>query len=215
MIVTCGGPINTQDSQYFLAPPLWWIISQRFGLWVTIFADLIFGCHSTSNFQHICQNNFSLQNRYLPGLCTHLEGTHPLLFSEFQLMNQIFGSTALITVDVTHKSLTSNFQHICQYNFYLPNPQPPRLCTHLEGTHLLLFPEFQLMNPIFGSTALITVDHPSKPQSTITITTHSNHSPVTAKPQPKHIPMPPSARIHQHIGPSMWMLGLVVFRSRV
>ena len=156
MIVTCGGPINTQDFAHTIILTHWWIISRRFGLWITTFADLIFGCHSTSNLQHIWQNNFSLPNRYLPRLCTHLEGTHPLLF-----------------------------------------------------------PEFQLMNPIFGSTALITVDHPSKPQSTITITTHSNHSPITTNPQPKHIPMPPSARIHQHIGPSMWILGLAVFRSRV
>ena len=109
---------------------------------------------------------------------------------------------------------TLNFQHISQHSFSLPNRNHPRLCTRLEGTHPHLFPEFQLMNQIFGSTTLITVHYPPKPQSTITITTPSVHNQIQTKPQPKHIPMPLSARISQHITPTTWIPGLAVFRGR-
>jgi hypothetical protein len=55
-----------------------------------LFEELDFGCHPTSNSQHICNHNFYLLNLQQPRLCTHLEDTHPPLFPEFQLMKPIF-----------------------------------------------------------------------------------------------------------------------------
>jgi len=109
---------------------------------------------------------------------------------------------------------TLNFQHMSQHSFSLPNRNHPALCTHLEGTYPLLFSEFQPMNQIFWSSALITVHHHSKSQSTSTSTIQYTHSTIKTKPQLKHTLMPLSAHTCQGVTCPIWIPGLTVFSGR-
>jgi hypothetical protein len=68
----------------------WCTFSRRFALCNLQLQNWILSHHFTLNFQHISQHSVSLPNRNHPALCTHLEGTYPLLFPEFQLMKPIF-----------------------------------------------------------------------------------------------------------------------------
>jgi hypothetical protein len=140
----------------------------------------------------------------------------------------LLGTTPLVdtlitfwTLDILFEELdfgchpTSNSQHICNHNFYLLNLQQPRLCTHLEDTHPPLFPEFQLMKPIFWSSALITVHHHSKSQSTSTSTIQYTHSTNKMNPLSKHTLMPLPAHTCQGVTCPIWIPGLAVFSGRI
>ena len=81
---------RAQDFALTITSTHWCTFSRRFAHCKLQLQNWILAHHSTLNFQHISQHNIPLPNRNHPALFTHLEGTHLLLFPEFQLMNQIF-----------------------------------------------------------------------------------------------------------------------------